>query len=383
MILLTPDLRERLLANGRERDVDHIPVVRFFNPIGAGTWLATELDADGDTLFGLADLGEPELGSFSLSEMQALRLPFGMGIERDILFEGAFPISVYAAAARRTGSIVDAERTLHAAARSRGGGFVMRFRSWPKPAPYRDTSRKRSAFLRKQRLAREALPLFADEIAARQHGVDEEMARRAVWWDQLEHDRRRERAARWREARSRLFALPDDLRRTVRALWRTCPYPADPASFADFLHQIAVGRLDPHRPPWIFHQKTSARITADPATFGEAFRQIGRRKIDGEPGTAPTDELLFCGNLGSGILFLASRVRLLDPAVDVYTASNHGPRDSHNGGASHRIDIEVRGNCSDVELALIARLAQAAHTRPVVVRRIMPARSEMGVGGAS
>ena len=30
----------------------------------------------------------------------------------------------------------------------------------------------------------------------------------------------------------------------VREIWRTCPYPADPASFADFLHQIAIGKLD-------------------------------------------------------------------------------------------------------------------------------------------
>src|SRR3546814_20730096 len=50
--------------------------------------------------------------------MAALRLSFGMGIERDILFEGAFPISVYAEAARRTGSITTAERVLHGAARS-------------------------------------------------------------------------------------------------------------------------------------------------------------------------------------------------------------------------------------------------------------------------
>jgi hypothetical protein len=77
MILLTSDLRERLLANGQQPDVDHSPVVKFFNPLGAGVWLATELDADGDTLFGLADLGEPELGSFSLAEMAAVRLPLG------------------------------------------------------------------------------------------------------------------------------------------------------------------------------------------------------------------------------------------------------------------------------------------------------------------
>ena len=57
MILLTDDLREHLLANGLERGAGHVPVVKFFNPLGEGVWLATELDADGDTLFGLADLG--------------------------------------------------------------------------------------------------------------------------------------------------------------------------------------------------------------------------------------------------------------------------------------------------------------------------------------
>ncbi len=118
MILLTPELRERLLANARERDVDHVPVVKFFNPVGEGVWLATELDEDGDTLFGLADLGEPELGSFSLSEMIAVRLPLGFGIERDILFEGLFPISVWAETAHRTGNIRNAERVLHAVHRA-------------------------------------------------------------------------------------------------------------------------------------------------------------------------------------------------------------------------------------------------------------------------
>ncbi len=118
MILLTPQLRERLLANGRQRDVDHVPVVKFFNPVGAATWLATELDEEGDTLFGLADLGFgcPELGSYSLLEMASVRLPFGLGIERDLYFEGAFPLSVYAEAARKAGRIVEDEARLSAAA---------------------------------------------------------------------------------------------------------------------------------------------------------------------------------------------------------------------------------------------------------------------------
>lgn len=116
MILVTPELRERLLANGRRRGLDHLPVVKFLNPLGIGTWLATELDEDGDTLFGLADLGYPELGAFSLAEMQELKLPLGMGIERDVLFEGEFPLSVYAQAARTAGHIVIDERLLRAAA---------------------------------------------------------------------------------------------------------------------------------------------------------------------------------------------------------------------------------------------------------------------------
>lgn len=119
MILLTDELHALLLANGRRRDTDHVPVVKFFNPLGAGVWLATELDPDGDIPFGLADLGEPELGYFSLEEMASVRLPFGLGIERDILFSGDFPISVWADAAR------EAERGATAALR------LVVSRPWP------------------------------------------------------------------------------------------------------------------------------------------------------------------------------------------------------------------------------------------------------------
>ena len=51
MKLLTKKLRERLLANGVRRGVDHCPAVKFFNPCGAATWLFTELDEDGDSAF--------------------------------------------------------------------------------------------------------------------------------------------------------------------------------------------------------------------------------------------------------------------------------------------------------------------------------------------
>lgn len=132
MILVTPEIRSLLRANDLARcavianggrEPDPVPVVRFFNPVGHATWLATELDDDG-ILFGLADLGFgcPELGSFALGELESMRLPFGLGIERDILFHGDFPLSVYAEAARRAGSIVLAERQLRKAASSLRGG---------------------------------------------------------------------------------------------------------------------------------------------------------------------------------------------------------------------------------------------------------------------
>jgi hypothetical protein len=120
MILLTPDLRFALRANDISRraaaqsgkpEPDPVPVVKLFNPLGAATWLATELGEDDDTLFGLADLGFgcPELGYFSLSEIASLRLPFGLGIERDIGFATTASLSVWADTARRVGSIIQAQ----------------------------------------------------------------------------------------------------------------------------------------------------------------------------------------------------------------------------------------------------------------------------------
>ena len=93
------------------RITSRFPVVMFFNPFGVGVWLATELDEDGDIIFGLADLGYLELGSWSLEELRSVRLPFCMGIERDLLFTGDFPISVWVDAARETGSIRAAAST--------------------------------------------------------------------------------------------------------------------------------------------------------------------------------------------------------------------------------------------------------------------------------
>lgn len=117
MILLTPELHATLRVNADRSatcDLDSAPVVKLFNPLGAATWLATELLDDGDTLFGLADLGFgcPELGYFSLGEIARLHLPFGLTIERDIGFSTSTSLSVWADTARRVGSIREAQSIL-------------------------------------------------------------------------------------------------------------------------------------------------------------------------------------------------------------------------------------------------------------------------------
>ena len=120
MLLLTQDLRALLIANGLSRG-DHVPVVKFFNPVGAATWLFSELDEDGDILFGLCDLGFgcPEMGSASFAEIAGVKLPFGLSIERDLHFEGRFPLTIYADAARLCGGITEDAARLEAAVAAR------------------------------------------------------------------------------------------------------------------------------------------------------------------------------------------------------------------------------------------------------------------------
>lgn len=189
----------------------------------------------------------------------------------------------------------------------------MRFKRWPRVSAYEDTARKRAAFHRSQRQQRERLPLLADLIAEQQPSVEAEMARRAVWWPEQQQEDRDRRARAWRRARARLAAYGGNLRPILRQLWRECPYPADPACLLDLLHGVDTGRIDPERPPWKHPRALKPRVTPNPATFDEAFRQIGSRQVGGGPKTTEADEFIFVGNVGSGLVFLVSRVRLINP----------------------------------------------------------------------
>ena len=67
--------------------MDSIVLVKYFSPITSGTWLITEAEEqeDGDyLLFGYCHISCWEWGYVLLSELQNLKLPFGLGIERDL-----------------------------------------------------------------------------------------------------------------------------------------------------------------------------------------------------------------------------------------------------------------------------------------------------------
>ena len=106
MNLLTKKIEEQLTAAWKKHGPDanlgdqrSIPiedreiVVKYFNPVGAGTWYIVDgyynEDAEDWILFGWADLGDPqsaELGYVSLNELKSFKGMFGLGIERDLYF---------------------------------------------------------------------------------------------------------------------------------------------------------------------------------------------------------------------------------------------------------------------------------------------------------
>lgn len=115
MRLWTKQQFERLVRNGSDLETDHVPVVKWFNPAGDATWLVAAIDPDDHTrAFGLADLGFGflELGWIYVPELQGFRGRFGLGIERDLHFEGRAPLSAYARAASSEGYIVTSHRLI-------------------------------------------------------------------------------------------------------------------------------------------------------------------------------------------------------------------------------------------------------------------------------
>lgn len=87
MKLLTQELKKQLPAlYSQENEKDPMAVCKFFLPMTKWTWFATEFDKK-DSFFGFVVGEYPELGYFSLSELENIEGPYGLGVERDMYFE--------------------------------------------------------------------------------------------------------------------------------------------------------------------------------------------------------------------------------------------------------------------------------------------------------
>lgn len=94
MKLITKEIEEKFkqypLGSQENLLGDAKVVVKYFNPIGVGTWLITEgnkLENGDYELFGYCHLGDDENAEFGyilLSDLEQIKLPFGLNIERDL-----------------------------------------------------------------------------------------------------------------------------------------------------------------------------------------------------------------------------------------------------------------------------------------------------------
>jgi hypothetical protein len=88
MELLPGEIRAALppLYHNEKQGLKAVAPVKFFTPDAGWTWYATEFDGD-DLFFGLVSGLEIELGYFALTELEGVRGPMGLPIDRDLYYD--------------------------------------------------------------------------------------------------------------------------------------------------------------------------------------------------------------------------------------------------------------------------------------------------------
>ena len=88
MKLLTKELMRKLprLYSQESKGGKAVALVKLFTPDSSWTWHIVEWDGE-DICFGLVDGMERELGYFSLKEIESVRGPLGLPVERDLYWE--------------------------------------------------------------------------------------------------------------------------------------------------------------------------------------------------------------------------------------------------------------------------------------------------------
>jgi hypothetical protein len=70
-----------------QHDKDPLVRVKWFTPDSSWTWYVAEYDPAEHLCFGLVIGFEREFGYFSLEEIETVRGPMGLPVERDLYFE--------------------------------------------------------------------------------------------------------------------------------------------------------------------------------------------------------------------------------------------------------------------------------------------------------
>jgi hypothetical protein len=90
MELLPNELRDilpALYATEETPSREKTAVCKFFTPDAGWTWYALEFDPVEGLFFGIVDGLEAEWGYFSLEELESIRGPLRLPVERDLYFK--------------------------------------------------------------------------------------------------------------------------------------------------------------------------------------------------------------------------------------------------------------------------------------------------------
>ena len=96
MKLLTKVIKEQAEKQYAKGDnMQQKVVAKFFDPMSRWTWYLMNKDPESDYCWGIVDGNALEIGSFGLNELQEYTGHFGLGIERDTMFEPVKAIEIW------------------------------------------------------------------------------------------------------------------------------------------------------------------------------------------------------------------------------------------------------------------------------------------------
>lgn len=88
--MITKELEKALPSLSSSTNDDSPILVHYFNPAGRGDWFGMTYNPKTREFFGYVSIFHDyndELGYFSLDELESIKLPLGMHIERDIYWD--------------------------------------------------------------------------------------------------------------------------------------------------------------------------------------------------------------------------------------------------------------------------------------------------------